>query len=151
MAVFNTLLNTDCNSQLNQSIMKVLKSNINSQERFLLKSEVTLPQAIKASGRLMIPIPGGFCCCMSDEILYMKAESNYTEIYFTNGTKKLLSKTLRILEDLLPAHKFFRVHKSYVVNASHIIEVMMTMETNVVKLSNGATLPISREKKNLFY
>ena len=99
----------------------------------------------------MIPIPGGFCCCMSDEILYMKAESNYTEIYFTNGTKKLLSKTLRILEDLLPAHKFFRVHKSYVVNASHIIEVMMTMETNVVKLSNGATLPISREKKHLFY
>jgi len=56
MAAFNTLLNTDCNSQLNQSIMKVLKSNINSQERFLLKSEVTLPQAIKASGRLMIPI-----------------------------------------------------------------------------------------------
>ncbi|MBK8888645.1 MAG: LytTR family transcriptional regulator DNA-binding domain-containing protein [Saprospiraceae bacterium] len=42
------------------------------------------------------------------------------------------------------------MHKSYVVNASHIIEVMMTMETNVVKLSNGATLPISR-RKNLFY
>ncbi len=131
--------------------MKVLKSNTDIQDKYIIKPDVTLPQAIKASGRLMIPIPGGFCCCMADELLYMKAESNYTEIYFTNGTKKLLSKTLRTLEDILPSHKFFRVHKSYVVNASHISEVMMNMESNVVKLSNGITLPISREKKHLFY
>ncbi|MBK8888644.1 MAG: hypothetical protein IPN46_19825 [Saprospiraceae bacterium] len=82
--------------------MKVLKSNINSQERFLLKSEVTLPQAIKASGRLMIPIPGGFCCCMSDEILYMKAESNYTEIYFTNGTKKIAFQDVKNFRRFAP-------------------------------------------------
>lgn len=109
----------------------------------------TLHSGIEASGRIIIPMPGGFQCCFPDEILYLKAESNYTEIYFKDGTKKLLSKTLKILEDILPSHQFFRVHKSYLVNASHITDIIFSTNDRAVKLVSGQILPVSRDKKNM--
>ena len=116
----------------------------------IITHEITLHSAIEASGRIIIPIPGGFQCCFPDEILYLKAESNYTEIYFKDGSKKLLSKTLKVLEEVLPAHRFFRIHKSYVVNASHISDIMLSTNDRAIKLVNGQILPVSRDNKEIF-
>jgi two-component system, LytTR family, response regulator len=121
-----------------------------SSTPMIIKSMSSLPSAIEASGRIMVPISGGYQCCLPDEILYLKAESNYTAIYFADGTKKLLSKTLKLIEALLPSHLFFRVHKSFVVNAGLISEIQLNTHDSFIKLCNGALIPVSREKKQLF-
>ncbi len=118
-------------------------------EPIILRHEPSLHAAIEASGRVILPIPGGYQCCKPEDILFLKAESNYTEIHYLDGSKKLLSKTLKVLEEVLPAHRFFRVHKSYVVNAAHITDIILSTHERAVKLARGFTIPVSRDKKGI--
>ena len=118
-------------------------------EALILRHEPSLHAAIEATGRIILPIPGGYQCCKPEDILFLKAESNYTEIHYIDGSKKLLSKTLKVLEEVLPAHRFFRIHKSYVVNAAHITDIILSTHESAVKLVGGFTIPVSRDKKGL--
>ncbi len=106
-------------------------------ETLILRHEPSLHAVIEATGRIILPIPGGYQCCLPEEILYLKADSNYTEINYTDGSKKLLSKTLKVLEDILPSHQFFRIHKSYLVNAAHITDIILSTHESAVKLVGG--------------
>ncbi len=115
----------------------------------IICQKMSLHAAVEASGRVMVPVPGGYQCCMPEDILYLKAESNYTEIFYKDGSKKLLSKTLKIIEDCLPSQTFFRIHKSYVVNVSHITNIVLSTHESAVKLIGGHTIPVSRDKKNI--
>lgn len=116
-------------------------------EPLIIYQEPSLHTAITSSGRIMLPVPGGYQCCMPDDILFLKAESNYTEIFYKDGSKKLLSKTLKIIEECLPSQTFFRIHKSYVVNVGHITDIILSTDESAVKLIGGQTLPLSRNKK----
>jgi two-component system LytT family response regulator len=118
-------------------------------EPIILRHEPSLHAAIEASGRIILPIPGGYQCCKPEDVLFLKAESNYTEIHYLDGSKKLLSKTLKVLEDSLPSHRFFRIHKSYVVNAAHITDIILSAHERSVKLVGGQMLPVSRDKKGI--
>jgi len=117
----------------------------------IMYRESNLHTAIKSSGRIMIPIPGGYQCCKPEEIIYLKAESNYTEIHFLDGSKKLLSKTLKILEDILSSGVFYRLHKSYVVNVAHITDIIYSSKECAVKVMGGIIIPVSRDKKRLLF
>lgn len=56
-----------------------------------------------------------------EEVMFCKADDNYSEIYTTTDkTKHILSKTLGDLEKKLPQQLFQRVHRSYIVNMSHV-------------------------------
>jgi len=80
------------------------------------------------------------------EIITIKGERNYSNIYLTNNRKKLISKTLSDIEDLLDDKGFFRCHKSHIVNSEHII----FENNNYIKLIDNITIPISRRKKEDF-
>lgn len=57
-----------------------------------------------------------------EEILYLEAMENYTKVHRRNG-KYILSRTsLKRAVELLPADRFLRVHKSYVVALSQVTE-----------------------------
>jgi two-component system, LytTR family, response regulator LytT len=72
-----------------------------------------------------------------NEILYLKADNVYTEIYTTGG-KKVIRKTLKSLSEEL-GKEFIPVHRSYIVNTSSITKLGKDLE-----LSNGAVIPVSR-------
>jgi len=59
---------------------------------------------------------------MFDEVLFIEAVRNYSRI-ITKNTEYLLSITLKIIEDKLPASVFVRIHRSYLVNIKMIDEV----------------------------
>ena len=80
-------------------------------------------------------------------IIRIEGERNYSYIYLTNGKKKLIAKTLADFEDLLKDKRFFRCHKSFLVNDFHINSVRNS--TNLV-MSDGLEIPISRRKKDDF-
>lgn len=50
-----------------------------------------------------------------DDILYIKSDDNYLEIY-TTDKKHLVRGTLKTFYNRLPAQKFLQVHRSYVIN-----------------------------------
>ena len=56
------------------------------------------------------------------EILYIEADRNYSRI-FTKNKEYLLSITLKTIEEKLPVKIFLRIHRSYIINLSHVDEV----------------------------
>lgn len=106
----------------------------------------SLQQKIAHTGKLVLPTIKGFECLCFDEILFLKAQSNYTEIY-TAQRKLLFSKTLKSIEDQLPQHLFSRVHKSYVVNVRWIKAYCSTAEDPHLVLDNDACIPVSRSRR----
>jgi DNA-binding LytR/AlgR family response regulator len=57
-----------------------------------------------------------------NEILYAEADDNYVTLYFKDG-RKLLSMTMKSLEQLLPSPPFLRTNRSFIVNIDHIHRV----------------------------
>ncbi len=56
-------------------------------------------------------------------ILYAEACDNYSIIYTINS-KYIVSQTLKAVEEKFSAHRFFRAHRSYLVNLAHIDKVL---------------------------
>ncbi|HSK11773.1 MAG TPA: LytTR family DNA-binding domain-containing protein, partial [Phnomibacter sp.] len=54
------------------------------------------------------------------EVIRLQAERNYTRLYFTKARNFLSSKTLLEYEKTLDGSGFIRVHKSHLVNTTHI-------------------------------
>lgn len=80
-------------------------------------------------------------------IVRIEADRNYSYIHTVNENKKLTSKTLADLEELLIDKGFFRCHKSHLINFSHILKYPNRIS---VVLSDGVTIPIARRKKDVF-
>lgn len=77
-----------------------------------------------------------------DEILYVEALQNYVTIH-TAARKYMTYLTFKSVEDYLPADKFLKVHKSYIVAASKIDSI----EGNDIRIGQQH-IPISRNQKD---
>lgn len=105
-----------------------------------------LPASLsQVQGKLTLPQLDGFIVLNTDEILYCKADDNYTEIYLADK-KHLVSKTLRYFEQALEAYPFARIHKSYVVNVNEIVRYHRGKGGSVV-LSNGKEIQVAASRK----
>ena len=82
-----------------------------------------------------------------EEIILCSSDSNYTMIYLTNKRKKLISRTLKDVEEWLSPHGFYRAHHSHLVNLQHIKEYVRADGGHLL-LSNGQTLPVARNRKD---
>jgi two-component system LytT family response regulator len=110
-----------------------------------LENAVLTPKTTSSLSKITIPQQDGFEVVTVDDILFCKADDNYTEIYFEN-TKKVVSKTLKHFEDLLKESSFERVHKSYLVNVNEIVKYKKGKGGSVI-LSNGKEIMVSSSKK----
>lgn len=110
-----------------------------------LENVVLTPKATSSLSKITIPQQDGFEVVTVSDILFCKADDNYTEIYFKN-TKKLVSKTLKHFEDLLKENSFARVHKSYLVNVNKVVKYKKGKGGSVI-LSNGKEVQVSSSKK----
>ena len=81
-----------------------------------------------------------------NDIIYAKANSNYTEFYFTDTEKTLVSKTLLEYEKMLETYGFFRIHQSYLVNLKYMSK--FDNDSLEMVLENGEILPVSNRRKS---
>lgn len=110
-----------------------------------LENTVLTTKSITNLNKITIPQQDGFEVVSVKDILFCKADDNYTEIYFEN-TKKVVSKTLKHFDDLLKESGFARVHKSYLVNVNEIVKYKKGKGGSVL-LSNGKEIMVSASKK----
>lgn len=111
-----------------------------------LQDQVLVPKTNSVNGKITIPQQDGFEVLETANILYCKADDNYTEIYLNNSKKKLVSKTLKYFEEALVESGFARVHKSFLVNVNEVIKYKKGKGGHVV-LSNGKEIMVSASKK----
>lgn len=114
-----------------------------------LQNQVLVPKTKAVNGKITIPQQDGFEVLETANILYCKADDNYTEIYLNNSKKRLVSKTLKYFEDALNDSSFARVHKSFLVNVNEVTKYKKGKGGHVV-LSNGKEIMVSASKKSNF-
>ena len=64
-----------------------------------LQNQVLISKTNSVEGKITIPQLDGFEVINTSDILYCKADDNYTEIYLNDNKKKLVSKTLKYFEE----------------------------------------------------
>jgi two-component system LytT family response regulator len=111
-----------------------------------LQQTVLKPEIEPAFGKITIPTQDGFEVLEMQEIMYCRADDNYTEIFLSNNHKKLVSKTLKYFEDILKDNGFARIHKSYLVNVAYIASYKKG-KGGTLYLNNGKELSVSASKK----
>lgn len=80
-----------------------------------------------------------------DEIAFLKADNNSTDITMRNGEAVTAFKTLKYFEENLPEN-FFRIHNSYIVNKNYVSRVHTG--NTVCYIKNSKTqLPFSKSYK----
>lgn len=65
--------------------------------------------------QLILPTLEGFEVARLENIVRFKGNGNFTDVYFSDGSRKMVCRFLKYFEEILPA-PFIRVHKTHVVN-----------------------------------
>ena len=69
---------------------------------------------------------------LTKEILFLKADNNTTDFHMANDSVTTSFKTLKTYENVLPIN-FKRIHKSYIVNSSHVSRINFGKSVCTVK------------------
>jgi two-component system LytT family response regulator len=77
-------------------------------------------ERLNPSKRIKLPTTGGFIMVHKDDILYVEADWNYADIFYTNGEKTMVSSNLGTIEKILPASDFCRISRSIIINLNYL-------------------------------
>ncbi|VAW21464.1 Two-component system response regulator [hydrothermal vent metagenome] len=130
---------------------RFLKASNKAYEYFNLKEL----KADKIRGRNEATLNSGFILVKSDyktikinlkDILYIEGLKDYIKIYTLTSNKPVITlNSLKNMEQTLPAEKFPRIHKSYIISLDHIKII------NKAQVIIGETyIPIGESYKNYF-
>jgi DNA-binding LytR/AlgR family response regulator len=80
------------------------------------------------------------------EIMLLKADVNYTVIYFIDGKKSIVATSLKNLQPRFEPYNFFRTHKSFMVNID-FVKCFLEPHKQVQMIDNQKIV-VSRRKAN---
>lgn len=133
---------------LNLTIEKIKKFNsnifsIDKIERLLLSlngSQTHQKITVNSDGKLIF--------IHIDDIIFVQSDGNYSTIFLKNNQKKVVTKKLKDINNLLPENSFFRTHNSFIVNLNKIKEFLKN-EGYLIMESNHK-IPVARQRKTEF-
>jgi two-component system LytT family response regulator len=102
--------------------------------------------AVPQKMKLCIPSTKGFEVIEIQNILYIEADSNYSNFHLMDKHMVCASKPLVEYATLLEDCNFLRIHKSYVINLDHVKNYIRG-EGGAVVLTGGKEVEVSRRKK----
>lgn len=117
------------------------KTGQNAANYSLLKENL----AQKGTQRIAVPTGNITKLLEPKQILFLKADSSYTEIHLTDNSTIIVSRTLKNFEDAFDeSSSFFRCHKSYIINLRYITAYVKS-DSHVV-LNEKINIPITSER-----
>ncbi len=82
------------------------------------------------------------------DIIHIQAMGAYSKIFMKDGSTHTVSKVIKVYDQMLSPHQFFRVHQSHLINLRCVKKLHKGDHT--VILENGDEISISRKKKEAF-
>ena len=107
------------------------------------------PPAQKYADQMMIRVRRRMFSLEVSDISWIQGASQYSRVHTKNG-EYLLSRTLASLECELDPRRFFRIHRSAIVNAAHVREVRSSGDGRYhIYLHGGPALPMGRARREI--
>jgi len=125
--------------ELREAVERV-KGKMHEKLALELPYEQYKVQITQQSGTMFVP------CA---EIICVEGEGRYSTLHTTGGKKYMVSRNLKEFEEELGAYRFFRVHKSFLVNCHHVLRISHA-DGGFAEMSDGRQIEISRRKKTEF-
>ncbi len=129
--------------ELKETIKKVTKQIEKERQQEELIEKINF---INNSGNegvnVILDVEDGFIVENTNNIIYCLANQSYSVIITNTKKEIVVSKSLKQLQQQLPANQFIRTHKTYLVNIHHIKKFVRANESFVV-LKNGDKIPVS--------
>ncbi|HTH56728.1 MAG TPA: LytTR family DNA-binding domain-containing protein [Cyclobacteriaceae bacterium] len=122
---------------------RLLEGIGNWKEDILKKIMAFSPREIPKIG---VPTTNGHVFINVDEIIQCEADSNYSIVHL--GDKRMVvSRTLKEMEEVLKEYRFFRIHKSHLINLNKVIKYSKA-DGGTVSLTNHLNVPVGRHAKD---
>lgn len=96
--------------------------------------------------QVILPTLEGFEVVKMEEIVRLRGNGNFTDLYLNNGNKKMVCRFLKHFSEILPL-PFIRVHKSHIINMNC---VKSYNKGGIVTLNDGAEIEVSPTYKEDF-
>lgn len=112
-----------------------------NHKRAALTGSAIIPSA---NNKIGIPSQKGIDYIDVDDILYFEAVNRYTSVVIKND-KMLSSYSIGKYRPMLDGFSFCQVHRSYIVNLKY---VKRYEHPGTLYMSNGITIPVSRQNKD---
>lgn len=96
--------------------------------------------------QVILPTLEGFEVVKMEEIVRLRGNGNFTDIYLSNGNKKMVCRFLKHFAEILP-HPFVRVHKSHIINSNC---VKSYNKGGTLTLNDGSEIEVSPTYKDDF-
>jgi two-component system LytT family response regulator len=114
---------------------------LEAEVRRLQKQSIPVENAIRIfQGNRLIKVA-------IEELLFIRAESNYSRVFLKNGEQYYTSRTLKSWVDEIKDASFIRCHRSFLVNKKEIVEIDRRMHEIIMK--GGDRIPTSRRFQKL--
>lgn len=99
--------------------------------------------------KIAVPSGNSYILIKIADILYIKGEGSYSEVFLKDKSKHLASRNLKNFEEILGKDKrFLRTHKSYLVNFDEV-NAYNKSDGGSLEMQNGISIPVSTDKSNL--
>ena len=99
--------------------------------------------------KLVVSSSKGYEYIPVEDIVRIESERSYARIFLQNKRVIMVSKCLYEYQNMLDNLTFFRIHNSHLINLNHVVMYYRT-DGGYVEMSDGAQIPISRSKKDIF-
>jgi two-component system, LytTR family, response regulator len=98
--------------------------------------------------QVILPTLDGFDVVKMEEIVRLKGNGNFTDVYLTDGRKKMVCRFLKHFTEILP-FPFLRIHKSHMINI-HFVKSYHKGTGGYVMLQDGTEVEVSAAYKEQF-
>ena len=144
-AAIDYILKPYSDNDLQLAIQKAsLKIKPDKEQFRILKDAISLPN--QRPQKISLHTLDKIIVVDLNDIIRCKSDNNYTEFFFSDKTKILVTKTLKTFSNLLKRHQFLRVHQSHLVNSKYIKEFIKS-DGGYLVLKDKSTVPVSIRKR----
>ena len=98
--------------------------------------------------QLILPTLEGFEVVRIENIIRLKGNGNFTDVFLADGSKKMVCRFLKYFAEILPP-TFLRVHKTHIINLD-FVKTYHKGSGGYVTLTDGAEVEISAGYKDAF-
>jgi two-component system, LytTR family, response regulator len=97
--------------------------------------------------KIILSTAEGYHVVNPDDILRCQSDSYYTNFYFQDGKRIIVSKTLKEFDEMLSEFGFVRCHKSHLLNVKYI-KSYLRADGGFILMTDGTEIPVSRRKRD---
>lgn len=131
--------------KIQEQLVEIVKQSLESNRKYTLAGVNENEETPERKSILCIKSYGDYRFIEFDDVVYLKADNNSTDIILSNGDSITAFKTLKHFEESLP-DEFMRIHNSHIINIKYVSRIHLG-NTDCYLQKGKIKLPFSKSYK----